>query len=139
MNALRAYRNHVAPATLERIDFVLMHLRRVIAAFRQADEMLRLDDELNAQRTLAMAQMILSGMAAGQTDPEDALAMNFVRIYEFATYQASLATRESIKAALAALTPLLEGFETVEAEARRMERAGEIPALRNQAVVQVTA
>ena len=138
MNALRAYRNTATPPT-ERIDFILSHLRRVLAAYRQADEALETGDTLAAQRYLAMAQMILSGLAAGHSDPSDALAANFLRIYEFASHQASLASRPAIASALAALKPLLGAFEAVESEARRLERAGSIPPLGQQAMVQVTA
>ncbi len=122
-----------------RIDTILGLYDEALARIGQAADFLARGDEPAARAVLNKAQFAISGLVCGVQGHADSVSLNMLRLYEFVTYQLTRATPEAVAAAKRVLENLRGGFETIRAEAVRLERAGLVPPLDRSPSVQATA
>ena len=79
------------------------------------------------------------GLAAGLPAHKDDLAVDFLRLYEFASFQMIQGTSTGIDAAARILRTLFEGFQKVRKEAVELELSNKIRPLNRESLVSVRA
>lgn len=127
MQAHSAYRKqqNVVPA---RIDLILALYDRGVDRAETAQAALAAGDRMAAQTAAAQIQMIVAAFTS-ELSPDDPLAVNLLRLYEFVAHSAAELTAESLQAAARVLGTLREGFQAIREEAVRLEREGQLPPL----------
>lgn len=128
MNPYRAY-EQVHAAGWTRIDLLLALYDGAIAQLEQSLTLVEKGSESDARRALGQFQLLLSGLVAGVNPDGGELAVNFLRLYDFARHAAEEASAEKLRGALDVLTTLREGLGEIRPEAVRLEREGAIRAV----------
>ena len=129
MNPYLAYRNQDQPSGWTRIDVLLALYDGALERMDKASAALAANDRPAALPLLAKAQLIVSELAAGvRLDVDEKMGINMLRLYEFVTYELSLATPEHIGNARKIMVTLREGFEAIRPQAIEMERTGQVVA-----------
>ncbi len=83
--------------------------------------------------------MIVMGLAAGIPLEADEVSRNFLRLYEFVSYQTTLATLDGTVGAIKVLQSLARGFERARQQALELEYQGTIPPLGSERLFSLTA
>jgi flagellin-specific chaperone FliS len=137
MNPYNAY-NVQKQRPMTRVDLIIATFRKALQRLERADTALAAGNADAARPLLTEAHILVGGLAAGMAGSTDELALNFLRLYEFASHKISQGGADDLQAARKALTPLLEAFEAVRAQAAAMEAEGLIPSLDQERQIQVT-
>ena len=138
MRAFDAYKqSQNLPMT--RIDLILAVYRKALDSLGKARAALA-DKKPDAARPFLLgAQMIVMGLTSELPAYKDEAAINFLRLYEFVSYQMVQGAIENVDAAEKVLRTLLIGFEKVRGEAVALEMQGKIPPLNQSRLVSLTA
>jgi flagellin-specific chaperone FliS len=124
---------------LTRIDLILALYRKALDHLASARAALIGPSPADALPHLTRTQLIVVSIASGLPADKDAVAINFLRLYEFVAHQMVVGTLESVEAATRVLKTLLKGFETVHEQAVSLESQGKIPRLGRDHMVSLTA
>ena len=138
MSAHSAYRQSQA-LPMTRIDVILTLYRKAIENLGKARAALNEHQPNAARQYLLKTQMAVMALSSNLPAFKDETAINFLRLYEFVSYQMVQGKIENVDAADKVLRTLLKGFETVRPEAVALELQGKIPPLSRDRMVSVTA
>jgi flagellin-specific chaperone FliS len=122
-----------------RIDLILGLYRNALEFLGEARAALAENRSGAVKPLLLKTQMIVMGLASGLPAERDEVALNFLRLYEFVSYQLVQGTPESIDAATGVLRTLMERFMAVREQAIALELQGKIPPLDRDPLLSVTA
>src|SRR6266542_3403007 len=110
--------------SLPRIDLILALYRKALEKIQQARQALAEERNTAARAHLGKAQLIVSALASGLAGNTEEMAVNFLRLYEFATDRLARGGMDDLDAAHQVLQTLLEGFEAARAQAVTLEADG---------------
>jgi flagellar secretion chaperone FliS len=113
-------------ASETRIELLLDLFERAILRLEQAGEAFRRNDPEEAMTLLVKAQVLVEAIASGIDLNQGQLAIDLLRLYEFAVFSMRKRSAASVETALKVLRPLYEGFQAIRSEACDLERTGTI-------------
>jgi len=126
-------------ASMPRIDLILALYRKAFDFLSRARQALVENRPDVSKPLLAQTQLIVSSLASSQAGSSDEGAGNFLRLYEFVSHRLALGAIEDIDAAEKVLRPLFDAFASVRDQAAALEAQGQIPPLRRDHEVQLSA
>ena len=126
MNPYLAYQNNQNSAWT-RIDMLLALFDSAIGRLEAASTALRANDAAKAGPLLERSMAIVAELSAGLDFRYGELAVNLLRLYEYAVHCIASRTVEKVEGALGVLRELREGMLGIRDEAVRLEREGLIP------------
>ena len=138
MYAPSAYK-HSQNLPRTRIDTIITLYRKALANLDRARLALGENRPESARPCLMNTQTIVMALACDLPAYKDEAALNFLRLYEFVSYQMSQGAIENVDAAARVLRILLEGFEAKHDEALAQELQGTIPPLDDGQGLSLTA
>ena len=137
MNPFQAYKRQQEPTGWTRIDKVLALYDGAIGQLIKAQNLLNAKDRNKAMPYLSKSQLIIMGLATvAPLDTNKELAENLLRLFEFCTYQISLAQEETVADAIKILQTLRIGYEAIRPEVAAMERCGKLARAESLRMVQ---
>ena len=107
MNAYRAYHQPLL-AGMTRVDMLLALYDKLLGRLEAAQEALAQGQTDTANSLLVRAEVLVTGLTAGVDASRGELAINFLRLYDFALRSFRQRTPEGVTGALRALHPLHE-------------------------------
>ncbi len=110
-----------------RVDMLLTLFDGALERLEPAHAALERGDREAALPLLARGQVLVAELATGINPAYGELAINLLRLYEFATHSLNQATADRVEGALRILRTLRQGFEAIRDEAVDLERRHEIP------------
>jgi len=112
-------------------DEAIQRLERALTTIRNTGD--------SPVKDINHCRLLVGALAAGINPAHFEVASNFQRLYEFVLYSLGSGGVDNLESALRVLCTMREGFQEARAEAVRLERAGEIPALDASSTVQALA
>jgi flagellar secretion chaperone FliS len=134
-NAHNAYRQCAATGQT-RVDLILGLYEAIIDRLEKALAALRSDDHKSLQHQVAACTLGVGALAGAYNGAAGELAFTFLRLFEFVGHCLRNASETNLLAALNVLRNLQEGFIAIRAEARDLERTGQVPPLTGTATFQ---